>query len=179
MSTSSDLPSGEVLLSRRSVLLAGAVIVAGGLVTTAIPRLAFAGSSLNLIPFMQLSRLLVNHSLDAAVGQRMLALLEGEQPDLMTNLNHLLAIAKAHNAQVVEDFFPSIPQGALRALAYKIIFGWYTGCLEPTRSAKAFAFEQALTWHTTLDVLTIPSYGISGPNNWQRANTPVLPVPQF
>ncbi|MBK0097237.1 sorbitol dehydrogenase family protein [Erwinia sp. S63] len=179
MSTSQDLPLGEVQLSRRRVLLSGVVIVAGGLITSALPRLAFADSSKNFIPFMQISRLLVNHKLDDAVGQRMLALLELEQPDLMANLNHLLAIAKANKAQIVEDFFPAIPQGELQALAHKIIFGWYTGCLEPKRSAKAFAYEQALTWQTTLDTITIPSYGISGPNNWQRANTPVLPVPQF
>ncbi|WP_338564899.1 sugar dehydrogenase complex small subunit [Erwinia sp. E_sp_W01_6] len=59
------------------------------------------------------------------------------------------------------------------------MFGWYTGSLEPTRAAKSFAFEQALTWQTTLDTITIPSYGISGPNNWQRINTPVLPLPTF
>ena len=178
MSASHDLPFGEVQLSRRRVLLSGAVIVAGGLIASTLPRFAFADSSKNFIPFMQLSRLLVNHKLDDAVGQRMLALLELEQPQLMENLNQLLAIAKAHNAQIVEDFFPAIPQGALQDLAHKIIFGWYTGSLEPKRSAKTFAFEQALTWHTTLDTITIPSYGISGPNNWQRANTPVLPVPQ-
>ncbi|MBS0882081.1 hypothetical protein JK231_15925 [Pantoea sp. JGM49] len=179
MSTSQDLPLGEVQLSRRRVLLSGAVIVAGGLITTTIPRLAFADSSKNFIPFMQISRLLVNHKLDDTVGQRMLALLELEQPELMTNLNHLLAIAKANKAQIVEDFFPAIPEGALQQLAHKIIFGWYTGCLEPKRSAKAFAYEKALTWNTTMDTITIPSYGISGPNNWQRTNTPVLPVPKF
>jgi hypothetical protein len=179
MSASHDLPFGEVQLSRRRVLLSGVVIVAAGLATSALPRFAFADSSKNFIPFMQLSRLLVNHQLDDAVGQRMLALLELEQPTLMDNLNHLLAIAKANNAQIVEDFFQAIPQGALQDLAHKIIFGWYTGSLEPQRTAKTFAYEQALTWHTTLDTITIPSYGISGPNNWQRANTPVLPVPQF
>lgn len=167
------------MLSRRKVLLAGAVIIAGGVVTSALPSFALAATSDTFTPFMQISRLLVNHQLDQAVGQRMFTLLAAEEGGLGDNLNQLLAIASAQNARVVEDFFPSIPQGKLQDLAHKIIFGWYTGSLEPTRTAKTFAFEQALTWHTTLDVITVPSYGISGPNNWHRVNTPVLPVPTF
>lgn len=179
MRHSHNLPPGKVHLSRRQILLSGAVIMARGLLTSALPRFAFADSSLQFIPFMQLSRLLVNHDLDNVVGQRMLALLEAEHPSLAEHLNQLLAIARAHKAEVVEDFFPAIPAGPVQDLARQIIFGWYTGSLAPTRSAKSFAFEQALTWRLTQDTITIPSYGISGPNNWQRANTPVLPVPQF
>ncbi|WP_313681942.1 sugar dehydrogenase complex small subunit [Pantoea sp.] len=179
MLQSDDLSIGKVQLSRRKVLLSGAVIIASGLVTSVLPSFAVAPPSPTFSPFMQLSRLLVNHQLDDAVGQRMLTLLESEESGLLEKLNQLLAIARANKASIVEDFFQAIPQGALQALAHKIIFGWYTGSLTPVRTAKTFAYEQALTWHTTLDVITIPSYGISGPNNWQRANTPVLPVPQF
>lgn len=174
-----DPSSGGILLSRRKVLLAGAVIIAGGVVTSALPSFAFAATSDSFTPFMQLSRLLVNHQLDQAVGQRMFALLAAEESGLGDSLHQLLAVARASNARVVEDFFPSIPQGKLQDLAHKIIFGWYTGSLEPTRSAKTFAYEQALTWHTTLDAIAIPSYGFSGPNNWHRVNTPVLPLPTF
>jgi len=179
MSASHDLPSGQINLSRRQVLLSGAVIIAGGLIASTLPRCAFADSSLQFMPFMQVSRLLVNHRLDDVVGQRMLALLEAEQPDLANLLNQLLTIAKAHQAKVVEDFFPAIPDGPAQDLARRIIFGWYTGSLAPTRDAKSFAFEQALTWRVTQDQITIPSYGISGPHRWQRANAPVLPLPQF
>lgn len=179
MRYSNDLPDGKVKLSRRQVLLAGAVIMASGAVTSTLPSFVFADTSTAFTPFMQISRLLVNHALDEAVGQRMLALLETEEQGLLDNINQLLAIARVSDARVVEEFFPSIPQGKLQDLAHKIIFGWYTGSLASTRSAKTFAFEQALTWHTTMDVITIPSYGISGPNNWQRVNTPVLPLPTF
>ena len=179
MRYSNDLSEGKVQLSRRQVLLAGAVIMASGVVTSTLPSFVFADTSKAFTPFMQISRLLVNHALDDAVGQRMLALLETQEQGLLDNINQLLAIARVSDAKVVEDFFPSIPQGELQDLAHKIIFGWYTGSLAPTRSAKTFAFEQALAWHTTLDVITVPSYGISGPNNWQRVNTPVLPLPTF
>lgn len=181
MFQSDDLSEGKVQLSRRKVLLSGAVIIAGGMATAALPSFAIASpkASKSFSPFMQISRLLVNHQLDEAVGQRMLALLESEEQGLLDNFTQLIAIARSRDAVKVEDFFSVIPQGELQDLAYKIIFGWYTGSLAPTRTAQTFAFEQALTWQTTLDVITIPSYGISGPNNWQRVNTPVLPVPQF
>lgn len=179
MRYSTDRPQGKVQLSRRQVLLAGAVIVASGLVSSALPRVAAAATPAFFSPFMQLSRLLVNHQLDDQVGQRMLALLQAEESGLADSISQLLALAQAANARVVEDFFPSIPAGTLQDLAHKIIFGWYTGSLAPVRTASTFAFEQALTWHTTLDTITIPSYGISGPNNWQRVNTPILPLPVF
>ncbi|WAH61779.1 sorbitol dehydrogenase family protein (plasmid) [Pseudomonas silvicola] len=56
--------------------------MAGGLITPALSAFSVADSSKNFISFMQISRLLVNHKLDDAVGQRMLALLELGQPDL-------------------------------------------------------------------------------------------------
>ncbi|WP_017346192.1 sugar dehydrogenase complex small subunit [Pantoea sp. A4] len=174
-----DPPAGQVLLSRRKVLLSGAIILASGLVTSSLPAFALPGTQPAFSAFMQISRLLVNHQLDESMGQRMLPILAAEEPQLTEQIQQLIAIAQTHQANVVEDFFPAIPEGALQALAYKIIFGWYTGSLQPTRTAKTFAFEQAMTWHTTLDAITIPSYGFSGPNNWQRSNTPVLPVPQF
>jgi len=179
MKNKHPFPGAEVSLSRRKVLMAGAIILASGITTSALPAFALPSQSEQLTSFMQLSRLLVNHQLDDGVGQRMLALLIEENPTLADSIRQILAIAHQHQATRVEDFFAAIPQGPLNELAHKIIFGWYTGSLEPTRSAKTFAFEQALSYHTTLDVITIPSYGLSGPNNWSRPNTPVANMPRF
>ncbi|KJM64359.1 hypothetical protein B5M10_02120 [Pluralibacter gergoviae] len=173
------VPCDRMAMSRRKVLFSGLVMAAGGVIGTALPRFSLADADKNTALFMRVSRLLVNHQLSDAVGVRMLAQLAAEHAELVTELNHLLAIASEHHARRVEDFFPAIPAGELQDLAYKIIFGWYTGSLKPERTAKVFAYEQALTWHTTMDVIAIPSYGISGPNRWQRINAPVLPVPQF
>lgn len=170
---------GNVMASRRKVLLAGMVIMTSGIVTSSLPAFALPTLADNIVPFMQLSRLLVNHRLDEQMGQRMLALLQEEESGLADNLQQILVIARAKNAKIVEDFFPDIPAGKLQTLAHKIIFGWYTGSLAPTRTAKTFAFEQALTWQTTTDVITIPSYGISGPNNWLRPNAPLSAMPNF
>ncbi|MGE1563721.1 hypothetical protein [Pantoea septica] len=70
MRSSHDLPLGRINLSRRRISLSGAVIMADGLDASALPRFAFAESSINFIPFKQLPRLLVSHQLDAGVGQR-------------------------------------------------------------------------------------------------------------
>lgn len=179
MSTPGNDPLDGFQSTRRKLLFSGLAVSFLSASGLSFPKLAFANSSLSFIPFMQISRLLVNHQLDELVGQKMLLTLETQHADLATSLNQLLAIAQEHNARIVEDFFPAIPEGALQDLAYKIIFGWYTGSFAPVRDAETFAFEKALTWQTTIDVTTIPSYGISGPNNWQRINTPVLPVPTF
>ncbi|WP_338564818.1 sugar dehydrogenase complex small subunit [Erwinia sp. E_sp_W01_6] len=104
MRNSNEPSSGNVQLSRRQVLLAGAVIMAGGVMTSVLPRFALADASEHFTPFMQLSRLLVNHQLDEAVGQRMLRLLAAQEKGLPDNLNQLIAIARAHNARIVEDF---------------------------------------------------------------------------
>lgn len=109
----------------------------------------------------------------------MLVLLQHEESTLIDDIHKLLVIARQNNARVVEDFFPTIPVGRLQDLAYKIIFGWYTGSLAPTRTAKCFAFELALTWQTTSDAITVPSYAISGPNNWSRPNVPLSNMPTF
>ncbi|HAB74903.1 MULTISPECIES: sugar dehydrogenase complex small subunit [Pantoea] len=80
MRSSYDLPPGRVNLSRRRILLSGAVIMAGGGVTSALLRFALAASSTNFIPFMPLSRPLVNHQLGDGVGQRLLAQACWRQP---------------------------------------------------------------------------------------------------
>lgn len=179
MSSHLPPPAGALMITRRRVLLAGATLVAGGLLSTSLPAFALPVPAAGLADFMQISRLLVNHQLSETVGQRMLALLNAEQPELQSALAQLLNIAQQRNATLVEEFFADIPAGKLQDLAHRIIFGWYTGSLEPGRGAKTFAYEQALTWHTTLDVIAVPSYGLSGPNNWTRTNTPVLPLPAF
>lgn len=50
MRSSYDLPSGRVNLSRRPVMLSGAVMMANGLVTPALSHIAFAEPSINFIP---------------------------------------------------------------------------------------------------------------------------------
>lgn len=166
--------------SRRKFLQASAILGAGSLLGVSLPVSAALAKEPGVAPFMQLSHLLVNHHLDEGVGQRMWVLLKDRHADLDQNVSAILKIAMQKQAKIVEDFFADIPEGGLQDLAYQIIFGWYAGCLDTSPQAESFAFEQALTFQNTADVIAIPSYGVSGPNDWaDRPNVPVLPLRKF
>jgi hypothetical protein len=42
-----------------------------------------------------------------------------------------------------------------------------------------FAYEFALLYQPTSDVMTIPSYAISGPNGWSAESPPLHDMPSF
>ncbi|WP_187697680.1 sorbitol dehydrogenase family protein [Herbaspirillum aquaticum] len=170
----------QVTMSRRSLLLTGVSLLGSYVALSSLPSWAIPqADSPQLAPFMRLSALLVNHRLNPAVGARMLEVAAREHADLDTLMRQLLAIAEQKQARRVEDFFADIPAGAQQTLAYWIIFAWYTGCSSPKRNATVFTYEEALTYQTTLDVVAIPSYGISGPNLWRQATVPLADMPRF
>ena len=76
--------------------------------------------------------------------------------------DRLLAIARKKNARIVEDFFPDLPEGPLKETALAIISAWYLGVVTDAPDAEVFAYEYALMYQPTRDVMTIPSYAISG-----------------
>ena len=163
-------------LSRRHFLLGSAALTAswvtwGG---AAGPAPATADSA----TFMRVSGLLVNHQLHPGVGAR-IAQAAAKHADSDKMMNAIIAIAAAKGATEVEAFFADIPAGPLQDFAHWIIFAWYTGCSSPKKDAQVFAYEEALTYRTTADVVAIPSYGVSGPNLWSRAIAPLSPMPHF
>ena len=94
-------------------------------------------------------------------------------------MTELLAIAGKKNARIVEDFFPDVPEGPLKETALAIISAWYLGVVSDAPDAEVFAYEYALMYQPTRDVMTIPSYAISGPNAW-TADPPALEsMPDF
>ena len=129
--------------------------------------------------FMQLSGLLVNHRLDAAIGARIAQAAPGLHPQAADMTDAILAIAQDKNARVVEDFFAAIPEGPMLDFAHWVIFAWYSGCSSPKKDAQLFTFEGALTYQVTRDTVAIPSYGFSGPNQWQRPIAPLSALPHF
>ncbi|NQE49487.1 dehydrogenase [Herbaspirillum rubrisubalbicans] len=170
----------QVTMSRRSLLLTGVSILGSYVALSSLPSWALpqAGHP-QLAPFMRLSGLLVNHRLNPAVGERILEAAAREHADLDSMMRQLLDLAEGKQARKVEDFFTDIPAGPLQTLAYWIIFTWYTGCSSPKRDATVFTYEEALTYQTTLDVVAIPSYGISGPNRWRQVTVPLADMPRF
>ena len=163
-------------LSRRHFLLGSAVLTASWVTwgVAAGPAPATADSA----TFMRVSGLLVNHQLHPGVGAR-IAQAAAKHADSDKMMNAIISIAAAKGATEVEAFFADIPEGPLQDFARWIIFAWYTGCSSPKKDAQVFAYEEALTYRTTADVVAIPSYGVSGPNLWSRAIAPLSPMPHF
>lgn len=172
--------SNNVTMSRRSLMLTGISLLGSYVALSSLPSWAIpAADSAQLGPFMRLSSLLVNHRLNPAVGARMLEVAAREHAGLDAAMSALLTLAESKQARKVEDFYADIPAGPQQALAQWIIFAWYTGCSSTKRDATVFTYEEALTYQTTLDVVAIPSYGISGPNRWSQVTVPLADMPRF
>lgn len=181
-----SLPNALPQVSRRTVLFGGAALLGSYLAGTSLPSFALAASAqkpaaddAQLTRFMRLSNLLVNHRLDPRVGARILQTAAADHADLPALTDALIGIAERKQATIVEDFFDDIPDGKAKDLAHWIIFAWYSGVSSAKPNARVFTFEQALTFQTTIDVVTIPSYGISGPNQWRQVTVPLSPLPRF
>ncbi len=172
--------SKKVMMSRRGLILTGITLLGSYVAVSSLPSWAIPQEDATLqAQFMRLSNLLVNHVLNPAVGARMLKVAAAEHQDLARMMADIIAIAEQKQAKVVEDFFGDIPEGPLQALAHWIIFAWYTGCSSARKDAKVFTYEEALTYQTTIDVVAIPSYGLSGPNRWRQVTVSLADMPRF
>jgi fructose 5-dehydrogenase small subunit len=167
-------------LARREVMIGGAFLV-GGLATGLMPTESAmaAWSEEASARFMEISSLLIQHRLNQDIGRRMGAAMGALNSQLSDQVTELLTIAKNKNAKIVEDFFPDIPEGPLKETALAIISAWYLGVLTDAADAEVFAFENALMYQPTRDVMTIPSYAISGPNGWSADAPPLENMPDF
>jgi fructose 5-dehydrogenase small subunit len=166
-------------LARRKVLVGGLFI--GGL--AALPTLpaiaATSWSDQSAARFMEISSLLVPHHLNEEIGKRMGAAMGALNPSLSQHIDGLLSIAREKNARIVEDFFADVPDGPLKQTALSIISAWYLGVVTDAPDAEVFAYEYALMYQPTRDVMTIPSYAISGPNGWTAEAPPLSNMPEF
>jgi len=174
-----DCPS-EYSLARRD-FLAGSVVLMGALASSArvVAAPLNASTALPAPKFMEVSSLLIDHKLDGDVGARMAAAISSVHPGIEQDIDQILQIAHKNNAKIVEDFFPDLPEGRLKDTALAIISAWYTGVIVDAPGSTVFAFEMALMYQPTRDVMTIPSYAISGPNGWNASAPPLSDMPKF
>jgi hypothetical protein len=166
-------------LSRRQILIGGGILfgaMAASGSTSAPPIGALPAVADS---FMRVSSLLIQHHLHPEVGKRLAVALKIVRPGLDDHLGQLLDIAKANNAKCVEDFFPAVPDGPVKEAALAIISAWYLGVVVDGPDAEVFAYELALLYRPTSDVMTIPSYAISGPNGWNALGAPLTDMPEF
>ena len=167
-------------LARRDVLVGG-LIIGGVAALPTLPAMAAPASWSDQAAarFMEISLLLVPHRLNEAIGKRMGAAMATLNPQLSQHIDGLLSIAREKNARIVEDFFPDVPDGPLKETALAIISAWYLGVVTDAPDAEVFAYEYALMYKPTSDVMTIPSYAISGPNGWSSEAPPLSNMPEF
>jgi len=167
-------------LSRRYVLVGG-LVVGGTAALATLPAIAAPTplSDQSAAQFMEISLLLVPHRLNAEVGKRMGAAMAALNPLLPQQIDGLLSIARQKNARIVEHFFGDVPDGLLKETALAIISAWYLGVVTDAPDAEVFAYEYALMYQPTRDVMTIPSYAISGPNGWSAEAPPLSNMPEF
>ena len=174
-----DAPPDFSLL-RRKILVGGGLLLGGFAAISTVPSGAADASSADFAnQFMELSSLLIPHRLDRDVGARLAAALLLKDPAFSAHVTNLIDIAKRKQAKIVEDFFLDVPEGALKDTALLIISAWYIGVIVDAPEAEVFAYELALMFQPTLDVMTIPTYAISGPNGWTSKSPPLGDVPQF
>lgn len=128
--------------------------------------------------FMALSRLLIPHQLDPEVGRRIAAALHADSAPFSNQVDALLTLARDKKAAIVEDFFPFASDEAKQA-ALQIISAWYLGVVDNAPDAKNIAYELALMFKPTSDVMTIPTYSISRPNGWSADAPPLSIMPVF
>lgn len=174
-----DCPA-EFDIARRT-FVTGSIIFMGARALTAhvAPAQADEPSSLPAAKFMKISGLLIDHKLNAQVGARLAVAMAKTYPDIETDIDQILAVAAEKNAKVVEDFFPGLPEGKLKETCLAIISAWYTGVIVDAPGSEVFAFELALMYQPTSDVMTIPSYAISGPNGWNSSAPDLSDMPAF
>jgi fructose 5-dehydrogenase small subunit len=170
----------EFSLFRRKIIVGGGLLLGGLAAGTRIPAALEDSATADFADqFMQLSSLLIPHRLDRDVGSRLAAALRTKDPEVTAHVTALLDIAKKKNARIVEEFFPDVPDGALKDTALLIISAWYLGVLVDAPGAEVFAYELALMYQPTSDVMTIPTYAISGPNGWTSEAPPLNSMPTF
>ncbi|MBZ5762350.1 MULTISPECIES: sorbitol dehydrogenase family protein [Rhizobium] len=178
--TSHDDCPEEFRLTRRKLMVGGVLFAGGVLLPPEVLAQSLDVSTPDFSPkFMEVSSLLIDHRLDPEVGGRMAAAMLRINSEIAQDIGAIIDIAKKKNAKIVEDFFADIPDGRLKNSALAIISAWYTGVVENSANAEVFAFETALMYQPTHDVMTIPTYAISGPNGWNAEAPPLGDMPTF
>jgi hypothetical protein len=173
-------PAQRPILSRRDALIGGVSIFAAGTAASAPTSLAMAAIEPGTHgQFMRMSTLLINHQLRPDIGARIVAAAADRYKNLPGILDSIIAIVARKHAAVVEDFFGDIPDGNLKDFAYWVILAWYSGCSSEKADASVFTDEDALTFKTTADVVSIPSYCFSGSNGWSQTTVPLANMPEF
>ena len=129
--------------------------------------------------FMTASALLVPHKLNENIGIRTADAMIATVPDFTQHLEQLSSFIDDKKPADVEGLMVALPDAALKNAAQGIIEAWYTGAVQGASTISVISYEEALMFKVTSDVMTIPSYAISGPNGWTADAPPLSQLPIF
>jgi hypothetical protein len=119
--------------------------------------------------FMNVSRLISADALDLRTGQALYDALS-KQPDFDANLRALANLASVAGVTVetLAAQLDATQQHALRETLDQIVSAWYLGIVDN----KTYAYQTALMYRPTADVLSPPSYTRAGPLSWATFTPP-------
>jgi hypothetical protein len=157
---------------RRFLALSAAAASAAGLVTAA-PGITQAVTPASRVDpaFVRLARFLTDRNdLDARIIARAYDALVTADPSFATRSIALArAIGDAHLADVnALAISPLYADPADRAVAIAIVSAFYLGQVGEGSKARFVAFEKALMFEPTADMVPIPTYSRGGPGYWGK-----------
>ena len=179
-----DTTQTEPIL-RRTLLKTGATALGVAVLGAPMQKVVRAASAVetatavSVDKFMAASRYLIQHGLSPGVGARMAEILYAKISTLDADLDAIISTAREKNSKVVEDFFDTLPDGHVKDSAHQIIFGWYAGVVDESPTAEVFAYEEALMYQPTKDVVALPTYSFNGPDHWTDVDPPLSAMPEF
>jgi hypothetical protein len=136
------------------------------LMAAAAPAETGGAASAEAAAFLQASRFLTAKEVSPMMAQRCYDALEKRMPDLdqvAASVNKLVADRQLHH---VDDYLAlQDVDKALDTKAKGIIQALYLGVVGQDEKAELFAYEEALMYDPTRDILVVPTYG-RGPNSW-------------
>jgi hypothetical protein len=154
-------------LSRRKFLFTALSLVSLAVVDPwTIARAADGDAGLNT--FMQVSKLVSKETLDPVTGAALYQALRQSDQAFDANLNQLakqMAATPGITIEALAEKLDNTKQAALRDTLNKVVSAWYLGVV----GFQTYAYESALMFRVTDDVLSPPSYVRRGPLYWAKS----------
>lgn len=178
-----DSGSVQIFLSRRKLLaFSSACLTIAAIGTTAkgSAQDVVASNRDSISNFMQLSTFATGHkNLDLNIGSALLLAFEAQTHDFSDQVTALLEQISKNSYQDIEALDAGLSNAPLHSTLLQIIRAWYSGVIESGTNAKVYAFEKALMYQPSRDVVVIPTYAHNGPNYWVSAPASVDIMPVF
>lgn len=156
-------------ISRRKFLFTALSLAALAVVDPLAVVHAAQGNA-GLDTFMQVSKRISKESLDPVTGAALYQALRQEDQDFDASLDQLAKQIAAKPGMTIEALAENLDktkQTALRDTLNKVVSAWYLGVV----GFRTYAYESALMFRLTDDVLSPPSYVRRGPLYWADSNS--------